>query len=161
MKVKKKIAYLITHGERIPETANPGHTEEGLAQIRSLVLPADVSLIMAGTGQRFEDILKIISEKLKGVPVKYSPFCGGAESRGSNKTIILASGNVIPAESYVGLKAADIFDPWRLLEAVPDRTLFLAGGELLGALGFQSIKHKACLYGIDLAKRTAIILSKV
>jgi len=92
--------YLITHGER-NFGPNPGHTEEGLARLASRIKAAvayikNPPLIVVGTGLRFIEIYRYLSQLLPNVPVQFSPFCGSADSMEADGQVILANGLHVP-----------------------------------------------------------------
>lgn len=160
--------YLITHGER-ESGPDPKHTKEGIDQIKALlpllpllldtILPlpdkhTGIQLIVSGTGKRFLEILEIVSKKLPGVPVKYSPFCGGPEGFEGNDQVVLTDGRTINYHTeYVGLANGPI-DMWQFIASLPDEALLCAGGALMIGLGFKDINQKGHLFEIDPVTKT-------
>jgi len=149
------MVYLITHGER-NFGVNPSHTDEGIQQIGNLVLPEKISLVVIGTGKRFQQIycMMINSEYLQqDTPIKYSPFCGSVDGLEADKDVILASGITVSLDNYISI-GSNCFDAWKFVSDLPDRTLLCAGGELIIALGLKSIKEKGCLYELNPEAKT-------
>lgn len=157
------MALLITHGLRL-NGADPGHTPEGLEQVRrviaSLTLP--IGMVVIGTGRRFQEMFGVLYDSNKvepEVPCRLTPFCGGAEGFDPPTTIILPNGEPCQLKEYIGLSSGFGFDPWTFVNSFPGDTLFLAGGELLMALGEQNLS-KGALYGIDHADRVCHLISQ-
>lgn len=141
----KKI-YLITHGDR-SFGPNPTHTKKGIEQLKALQVPGNVSLVVVGTGDRFQEILKIIDSKLGEIPIKYSPFCGSADGLEADGNIILVNGKLVNLKNdYVSISNSPAFNPWEFIDSFPDNTLLCAGGELMITLGLKSINEKGQLY---------------
>lgn len=143
--------YLITHGKRYFE-ANPRMNTEGLAQISKLrnLLPESISLVVVGTGKRFQQIYTILQSKLADVPVKFSLFCGGADSLGNKGAhIIFADARFTSCENYIGLGDTTAFDAWKFIAQLPDNTLLCADGELMLALGLKNITGKGQLFQLN------------
>jgi hypothetical protein len=155
---------IITHGHHY-NGADPGHTPEGLAQIRriaeSLNLP--IEMVIRGTGRRFEEMKQPLYDAGKignDTPARVSPFCGGAEYFDPPKTVILPNGAPCPTREYFGLASGLLgFDPWKFVNAFPDDTIFLAGDELLMALG-EKKPAKGALYSLDPADRVCHLISQ-
>ena len=145
--------YLVTHGER-NDGADPGHTSEGLGQIRSIKLPKGIAQVVVGTGRRHWEVNEEVAAQLpEGVAVKTSPHCGSADSLNSDKTTItLSNGKTVKLSDYIGIETS-CFDAWEFIESQPDGTLFCAGGELMMALGCKAKRGK--LYELDVETRTA------
>ncbi len=140
---------LITHAVR-KDGALPETTPEGLAQFAKLPhLDGVVSLIVIGTGVRF---MEIYWELIKNgqldpaLPIKYSPFCGSADGLDQPDTIVLANGIRCKMADYIGFGSTSAFDTWKFIDEQPDGTLFLAGGELMIALGHDVKVPKAALF---------------
>ena len=147
--------YLITHGER-DFGVNPSHTDEGMQQIGNLTLPEKTSLVVIGTGKRFQQIycMMINSEHLQqDTPVKYSPFCGSADGLEANRDIIMVDGTTVSLDDYISI-GGDCFDAWRFISSLPDNALLCAGGELMIALGLKDINEKGCLYELNPKDKT-------
>jgi hypothetical protein len=154
-----KKVYIITHGDNMLG-ANLGHTKEGLNQIKALPIPKEISLVVIGTGVRQREIYTIHEEKLVNVPVKVSPFCGSTDSFSQDKKFVLADGTLVEQEDYIGIKCPDVFDAWKFIEYLPDRTLLCSSGELFNALslGNSTTYRKGGMYEINAVKKTAIAL---
>jgi hypothetical protein len=148
--------YLITHGKR-NFGPNPGHTEEGLRQMASVIKEAadipNIPLIVVGTGLRFIEIYTHLSQHLPNVPVQFSPFCGSADSMEANGQVILTNGLLVGYDNYVSVVKSPAFDAWKFVASFPDNTVLCAGGELMNALGIKS--EKGQLYELDPKTRTA------
>lgn len=141
-----KTLYLVSHGERENGT-DPKHTENGIQQINNLPIP-NITIIVAGTGKRFQESAFIIlsSPHECSIPLFFSPFCGSADGLDPPDDIVMANGTRCQLSTeYIGLDSP-WFDAWGFVNSQPDRTLFCAGGELLIALGLKSIYKKGCLY---------------
>lgn len=141
-------SFLITHGERF-FGPNPVHKQEGIEQIKDLQIPADISLVVIGTGARFKEIYEVIKPHVDGVPVKYSPFCGSADGLEADYNVILVDGTLVDLKNDYTSLGAPCFDAWKFVSDLPDRTLLCAGGELLIALGLKAINEKGQLYELD------------
>lgn len=161
----KKLSYLITHGDR-EEGVNPIHTDKGREQILRLEIPADVTKLVIGTGNRFQEIANMIYSKGGDYPCLSSPFCGGVEGirmdtePGKPNMILTASGFEIPEDQYLGLRNTIGFDPWVFVEGQDAGTLFCAGGELLLALGFEGRPPKGALFAIDVETKTVTLFQQ-
>jgi hypothetical protein len=152
------VIYVITHGDRFV-CADPGHTEKGFAQLRSLskhlflCLPA--SCIFVGTGKRFREIYGT----LFGGPCRviYSPFCGGTDALGSNpdgkKTVIISGLELNYPEEYLGVSNCPAFDAWKFITDMPDNSMVCSGRPLMFALGHRECKMGS-LYEVDPTNRT-------
>lgn len=142
------MVYLITHGEKA-FGPDPVLSRKGTKEIERLKLPEGIILIVAGTGKRFRDILRIVCKQLPGIPVKHSPFCGSADSLEANKKdVTLADGTTVSLDDYISIEN-DCFDVWDFIFDLPDKTLLCAGGELMIALGLGNINEKGQLYEIN------------
>jgi len=148
--------YLITHGDR-GKGPDPGHTPEGLAQIERLSLPEGIQFIVTGTGRRFLEMLRIVQSKLPGVPVRYSPFCGGPEGWEGENKIIFPDGTIVDYSDYIGVSNSPL-DMWDFVKALPGRTILCAGGALMSGLGLKEISEKGRLYELDPANRTGRLI---
>jgi len=150
------MVYLITHSEKAFGT-NPPLARKGILQIEKLVLEEEPPLVVIGTGKRFQEIYKTMIDRghlQHGTPVKYSPFCGSADSLEANKKdLTLADGTTISLDDYIGIEN-DCFDAWSFLFDLPDKTLLCAGKELMIALGLGSINEKGQLFELDLEAGT-------
>lgn len=149
------MVYLVTHGKR-NFGVNPSHTFEGIQQIRNLVPPKKISLVVIGTGWRFKEIYKTMIDRgylSQDTPVKYSPFCGSADGLEANKDIILVDGTTVSLNDYISI-GSDCFDAWRFVSNLPDRTLLCTGGELMTALGLKNIREQGQLFELDPKTKT-------
>lgn len=155
-----KTLYLVSHGER-KNGANPKHKKGGLEQIQNLPIPIDIARFIVGTGNRFHEVFKTIRRFRRGlyVPVFFSPFCGSADGLDPDDTIVMANGGRCLNTKYLGLDSP-WFDAWGLVNSHPDRTLFVAGGELMIALGLKSIYKKGCLYELYPETRTGKLIAQ-
>lgn len=148
---KITMIYVITHGERAIGP-DPLHTEKGIEKIKKLPLPENITQVVIGTGRRFVEIYNAFKDKLNGVPVKFSPFCGSAVSLGEEENIILPDGTVIKRDDYLSLYEVPAFNAWEFIRGLPDNTLLCSGGELLISLGLKS--EKGCLFELDPVNKT-------
>ena len=150
------MVYLITHSEKA-FGVNPPLTRKGTLQIEKLLLVEEPPLVVIGTGRRFQEIYKTMVKKGqlgRDIPVKYSPFCGSADSLEANKKYItLADGTIVSLDDYINI-GNDCFDAWGFLYDLPDKTLLCAGGELMITLGFGDINEKGQLFELDLEEGT-------
>ena len=157
------MALLITHGLR-NSGEDPVHTPEGLKQIQRVVasLTLPIGMVVIGTGWRFQQMFKLLYDAGKvgkDVPCRLTPFCGGAEGFDPPSTIILPNSGTCQLKEYIGLGSGFGFDPWQFVNSFQGDTLFLAGGELLTALGVEK-PSKGALYGIDHAERVCHLISQ-
>lgn len=144
---------LITHGLRRGGVA-PRHTAKGLVQLASLPKLEGVTRVVVGTGARFVEIYWALVENGKldqSMPVAYSPFCGGAEGFDA-PNVVLTDGSLCDMSAYIGIGNTAAFDAWKFIEEQPDGTLFLAGGELMIALGCVN-PPKAALFALEPEKK--------
>lgn len=133
-----KNIHIVTHGAKCPGE-DPRLTLEGLQEVNLIVLPSGISQIICGTGRRFEDTLNSLVG-VHGIPVKYSPLCGSADSGERAETgfqVILASGTKVPVGDYIGLIGTPGVDLKTWIQSLPENTLLVAGRELTGALGYR------------------------
>lgn len=146
--------YLITHGER-NNGVDPKMTENGIAQIELLrtLLPKAIALVVVGTGARFQQIYRTLSDSLQGIAVKYSPFCGSADGLDPGDKIVLIDGTLVNRSDYLGLIRAPGFNAWEFLRSLPDGTLLCAGSELMISLGLERINKKGQLFELDPAQK--------
>ena len=144
------MVYLITHGKR-NFGLDPSHTQEGLDQIAALwdKLPRGISLIVIGTGKRFYEIYCVLQAKLKGIPIKFSPFCSSADGLEADGKIITVEKRTVVPDDYIGLIGSNCFDAWKFVSDLPENTLLCSGGELLIALDQKEIYEKGQLYELD------------
>ena len=148
------MVYLVTHGKR-KFGVNPSHTPEGIQQIQKLTLPNKISLVVIGTGVRFQQIYcrMINAEHLRqNTPVRYSPFCGSADGLEANRDVIMVDGRTVSLDDYISI-GSDCFDAWKFVSDLPDRTLLCAGGELMMALGLKDINEKGELFELNPEKK--------
>jgi hypothetical protein len=142
-----KTVFIVTHGKKA-KGPNPGLTEEGKEEIRSLPIPGDIELVIVGTGRRFLDVLSIVLDVVwkewpsteRADRVKYSPLCGSADSGEQSETgskVILADETVAESGQYIGLIGSPGIDLKVWLNSLPDKTLLCAGREFLGAIGYH------------------------
>jgi len=144
------MVYLVTHGKRI-FGIDPSHTSKGIKQIENLILPREISLVVIGTGTRFQEIYEAMIDRghlRKDTSVKYSPFCGSADGLEANKDVILVINVTVSLDNYISI-GSSCFDAWRFISDLPDRTLLCAGGELMMALGLKDINEKGQLFELD------------
>jgi len=149
------MVYLITHGER-DFGVNPSHTRKGISQIEELVLPEEISLVIVGTGARFQEIYTAMINVgclSIDIPTRYSPFCGSADGLEANGKVIMVDGTTVSLDDYIGIRS-DCFDAWRFISSFPDNTLLCAGGELMTALELSDINKKGRLYELDPETKT-------
>lgn len=150
--------YLITHGER-HKGSDPVHTRKGLAQIRALPLPKDVSLIVSGTGKRFLEVLGIVRKKLPSVPVKYSIFCGGPEGFEGNDQVVLTDDRRVDFhEEYVGISNGPL-NMWEFIQSLPDNALLCAGTGLILGLGLKEIYQGGHLFKLEVLLRNGKMIA--
>lgn len=148
------MVYLVTHGQR-NFGINPSHTSCGFEEIGTLVLREKISLVVIGTGKRFREIYNTMISQghlQQDTPIKYSPFCGSADSLEANKDVILVDGTTVSLNDYISI-GSDCFDAWRFISSLPDNTLLCAGGELMMALGLKDINEKGKLFKLDPEKK--------
>lgn len=138
--------YLITHGHQ-HLGCNSGHNDAGFAQLDNLILPDDVTRVIVGTGQRFEEMLLRFYQRGKlstNLPRYFSPFCGGPEAFDTPDEIILVTGTRICLEAeYIGMDNHWGFNPQGFIRSQPDNALFLTGSELMQALHVDRPAHGA------------------
>lgn len=152
------MSLIITHGLRHSGT-NPTHTAKGLEQLWALELPYRPAFVLVGTGARFREMYGVLWSKwLIGVPMKFSSFCGSADGFDAPDTIVLADGETCKLEDYMGLANTPGFDAWAFVGSQPADTLFLAGGELVTALGIAK-PAKGVIYQVDAEARTINLAS--
>jgi hypothetical protein len=146
--------HLITHGLR-NSGALPQHTAAGLAQLANLPKLEGITKVVVGTGLRFMEIYRSLVENGKldaSVPIAYSPFCGSVDGLDPPDTVVLANGTECKLGDYIGFGDTAAFDPWAFIGEQPDGTLFLAGGELMIALGAGKTP-KAALFELNVETR--------
>ncbi len=144
------MVYLVTHGER-NFGMNPSHTSDGIQQIKKLVLGEEISLVVIGTGRRFQEVYDTMISQghlRRDIPIKYSPFCGSADGLEANKEVILVINVTVSLDCYISI-GSDCFDAWRFISDLPDNALLCAGGELMIALGLKKINEKGQLFELD------------
>lgn len=148
------MVYFITHGKR-NFGINPSHTRDGILQIAKLALPEEISLVVIGTGWRFQEIYRTMINRghlSQDIPVKHSPFCGSVDGLEANKDVILSDGTTVSLSDYISI-GSECFDPWKFLSDLPDNALLCAGGELMMALGLKDINEKGELFELDPKKK--------
>jgi hypothetical protein len=150
--------YLIVHGE-MGNGRDPKHTELGLKKIRAIQLPKEIAIVVTGTGRRMLEILEIVKARLPSpIQITYSPFCGSGDILKKNQ-IILSGGRIINLMDYDGLYSSPdnlaLFNAWNWVKQYPNNTLFLAGRELMTALGLAKISEEGCLYELSAPKKAA------
>ena len=150
--------FLATHADR-EFGSNPGHTPKGFERLReiALMVPDDISLFVIGTGKRFREIYETMTAErgnLSSLPQKSSPFCGSADGMEADYNIILVDGTLVNLKKdYISLSAT-CFDAWAFINLLPPRSLLCAGGELLIALGLNTIREQGQLYELDPMAKT-------
>jgi hypothetical protein len=147
------MVYLITHGDTF-DGVDPGHTMLGFVQINALKLPDCITLIVAGTGKRFLEVLKVVHNKMLDVPVKYSPFCGGPECSDDPDNVVLPTGLIISRREYIGISNKSTI-MWEFVQTLSNESLnvlLCAGSELARALGVKFKQGQ--LYTLDPTAQT-------
>ncbi|MDH4330694.1 MAG: hypothetical protein OEV93_04035 [Candidatus Moranbacteria bacterium] len=150
--------FIATHGFRF-SGKDPIHTIKGLNQIDYLIAILEtkqIATVVVGTGSRFQEMYDILKSAIpEGARKVHAIFCGtsdGLEEDGV--TVILNNGRQVHIEDYAGLIKSRCFNPWEFIKMFGDNVLFLAGGELMLALGLGDINEKGQLYEIDPETKT-------
>lgn len=152
---------IITHGH-VRSGVDPEHTPSGIHQIRMLELPFIPSVVFVGTGKRFFEVCRALIEERRlaeQAHVIATPFCGVSDFLDTNQDKIWFASSIppCPTSHYYGLANTPGFDAWQFVTAQPDDALFLAGPELMNALGVKD-PEKGALYKIDGRSRTLELL---
>ncbi len=154
-----KTIFAVTHGSKA-EGPNPELTGAGVAEIRAAaakLFNREVTCIIVGTGLRFIHTHTVINTvfDLGGLPVKYSPLLGSADSGKKAETgfdVLLADGTPIHDSGYIGLIGTPGVDLWAFLAgAIPDGSLLVTGREFIGSfLGGANNAKSATVYQITI-----------
>ena len=91
---------------------------------------------------------------MAAIPVRFSPFCGSADSL-KGDGIIIVGDREVASNNYIGLIGSKCFNAWKFVSEFPDNTLLCSGGELLIALGQEEIYGKGQLYKLHPRAKSA------
>ncbi|MFA5926034.1 MAG: hypothetical protein WC831_03800 [Parcubacteria group bacterium] len=137
---------VITHPDRFYEKGDPGLTEEGMKRLGEILVPLRIIIgtkfvhIAHGTGQRFLSVYKFFQEHLYGttggITRTASLFLGAPDANLKNsKDRILASGDFVQGNEYLGLTKSTCFSPWihlwellKIADSKLARVLLVFGG---------------------------------
>lgn len=157
---------LITHDDRKPNGYDPPHTEKGIKKIQELVEENSgilkTNTVVYGAATRFWQIAQEVLKKNSGAQYKSSFLCGTPEGLDvETNRICLVNGLTVPLKEHEGLEKAvaeGYVNIWRYLGKFPDDTVICAGGELMIALGLNSIRKRGALYEIDISDRSGNLI---
>ena len=108
--------------------ANPDITEEGQAKIKNVSLPSDITQVIFGESKRSADVLAVIKDRIRDIPIICSPVC---DIRNPGAEILV----------------------W--LSSLPDDTLLCVNSSFLKGIGYEK-GVSGCIYRYDGTEVTPI-----